>query len=119
MAGDLVPTVLFPRFTTLSGAGEYTTVAMNVAEYAGAILSVWRGPLIGLSGVITFTFQESTDRETWTTCSGPTSMDPGEGTEAQVSPSFTKRWFRVRAELGGTDVSGTCWVLGSFESRES
>ena len=74
MAGELVPLVLLPRYTTYGGDSTFTTIAMDVTDYETAIVNVWRGKLIGTAPGIGFTFQESTDQVTWSTCTG-TSAD--------------------------------------------
>ena len=119
MAGELVPTVMFPRFTTLSGAGTYTTAPLQVTRYAELRLNVWRGPLIGTTPTILFTIQESIDRENWTTCSGTSAFDPGSETEDQETATLTKRWMRLKAVLAGTDAGVTCWATGGLELRET
>jgi len=119
MAGELVPLVLLPRYTTYCGATDFTTIAMEVADYAKAHVSVWRGPMIGTGPTFTVVFQESTDQLTWTTCNNGTGGDPGSGSEAQYTPELNKRWFRIKVTLGGTDPVGSCWAIGFLELRES
>ena len=69
MAGELVPLVLIPRYTTYAGAETFTTIGMEVTDYEKALVNVWRGPLAG-GGAVVFTFEESTDGTTWSTCTG-------------------------------------------------
>jgi len=119
MAGDLVPLVMMPRYTTLSGAMDFTTIGMEVADYTAAILNVFRGP-VSDSGTFAVNFEESTDQQTWSTCSGTsTDYDPGSGTEGQVTATLKKRWFRVRVTLTGTGATVSCWMLGFLEMRQS
>ena len=61
MAGELVPLVLIPRYTTYSGAHTFTTIAMDVTDYQSAIVNVWRGALNG-GGTYAISFEESTSR---------------------------------------------------------
>ena len=120
MAGELVPLVLIPRYSTLSGAGDFTTVAMDVTQYERAIVNVWRGELVGTSPTFGVTFEESTDQTTWSTCSGsPSGGDPGQDTEQQWQPTLQKRWFRIKVAMGGTGPVGTCWAVGFLEERQS
>lgn len=120
MAGELVPLVLLPRYTTYVGAGTFTTIGMEVSDYSKAIVNAWRGKLIGAGPTFAVTFQESTDQQTWTTCSNTTAnSDPTEDTEEQYQPDLNKRWFRVQVDLGGTDPAATCWAIGFLEMRES
>ena len=42
MAGELVPLVLLPRYSTFSGAHSFTTIGMEVSDYSSAIVNVWR-----------------------------------------------------------------------------
>ncbi|MEJ2202960.1 MAG: hypothetical protein P8170_02490 [Gemmatimonadota bacterium] len=39
MAGELVPLVLIPRYTSYVGDGTFTTIAMDVTEYESAIVN--------------------------------------------------------------------------------
>lgn len=118
MAGELVPLVLIPRYTTYAGVETFTTIGMEVTDYEKALVNVWRGPLAG-GGAFVVTFEESTDGTKWTTCTGATPGDPGEDTETQYTPSLNKRWFRVKIELTGTDPVVTAWGLGFLQMRES
>ncbi|MGQ0614158.1 MAG: hypothetical protein ACT4PV_10520 [Planctomycetaceae bacterium] len=120
MAGELVPLVLLPRFSTFVGAGDFVTIGMEVSDYTAASVNTWRGAMLGSSPTFGITFEESTDQGTWTTCSGTTaSADPGAGLEAQYVPTLKKRWFRVKVTLGGTNPAATCWAIGYLEMRES
>jgi len=120
MAGELVPLVMMPRYTTLAGASTFTTIAMDVTQYQTAILNVWRGRLI-TSGTFACTCEESTDQDTWSDCAGTNtvSYDPTQETEGQVSATLKKRWFRLRIVLGGTDSQATLWAVGFLEQRET
>ena len=119
MAGELVPLVMMPRYTTLAGASNFTTIAMDVTDYQTAILNVWRGKLIA-GTTFTVSAEESTDQEVWTACSGTncTNYDPGQEAEGQVSATVKKRWFRIRVTLGGGDPQATAWAVGFLEQRQ-
>ena len=119
MAGELVPLVLIPRYSTLVGAQSFTTVGMEVSDYSKAIVNVWRGNLIGTSPTFGVVFEESVDQNNWTTCAGGSGGDPGADTEAQFSPTLSKRWFRINTTLAGTDPAGSCWAIGFLEMREN
>lgn len=120
MAGELVPLVMLPRYSTYSGAATFTTIGMDVTDYQSVILNVWRAPLIGTSATWTITIEESTDQENWSTVTGTTpNFDPGASTEAQMSGTIKKRWLRVKVVVGGTNPSATCWAIGFLEMRES
>jgi hypothetical protein len=118
MAGELVPLVLIPRYTSYNGATDFTTIGMEVTDYEKALVNVWRGPLAG-GGTFLVTFQESTDGTNWTTCGGTTPGDPGSETETQYQPELTKRWFRVKITMTGTAPAVSCWALGFLQMRES
>jgi len=119
MSGELVPLVLIPRYSSLTGAGTYTTIAMDVTDYQSAILNVWRGVLNG-SGTYAISFEESTDQNSWTDCTGGTAADPGQDIEDQYTPTLTKRWFRAKVVLTGSEpVSVTHWAVGFLELRQS
>jgi len=123
MPGSLVPLVMLPRYTTYTGQVEFTTIGMDVTKYETAILSVWRGRLGG-AGTVQITCEESTDSGgvagSWSPCSGTNTQnfDPGEEAEAQVTATLTKRWFRLRVALTGTNPQVTCWAVGFLEDRE-
>jgi hypothetical protein len=128
MPGQLTPLVLLPRYTTYagrptSGSVLFSTIAMDVTEYAQAIVNLWRGKIIGTeSGTppVKFNLEESTDQVNWTTCDGTTAdFDPGENTETQYNPVMTKRWFRITVALGHASNVVSCWAVGFLEQRES
>lgn len=124
MAGELIPLVMVPRYTTFADAvaRDFTTIAMDVTDYQTAIVSVWRGGLIGASAAFKVYFEESTDQESWTACDGtnPAGQDPGTNNEVQYSATLKKRWFRVKVSLTtGTDMSVTMWAMGFLEQRIS
>jgi hypothetical protein len=119
MAGEFVPLVLLPRYSSYVGASTFTTIGMEVSEYSAASVNVWRGKLTGTTPTFGVTFQESIDQITWTTCTGTTpDVDPGEETEALYTATLKKRWFRIKVTLGGTTPAGTCWAIGFLEKRE-
>lgn len=116
MKGTLEPIVLIPRFTSYAGAGDYTTVAMELREYVTATVTLWRGPLLGTSPTFKFWFEYSRDGVTW--AKEPVGgYDPGASAAMQISTGFPNRLFRIRVELGGTDPAVTCWCAGSIERR--
>jgi hypothetical protein len=121
MAGELVPLVMAPRFSTYSSsAGDaFTTIAMDVTEYEKAIVNFWMNLNMGTSPVVTVTFQESTDQVNWTTCGGSASGTPAGGVETQYIPTISKRWFRLHLSVTGTNVVFTCWAVGFLEERQS
>lgn len=118
MAGMLVPLVLLPRFTTLSGATTFSTVAMEVPDYESAVVDLWRSSGANL-GTFTVTYEESTDQNTWTTCGGTPFNDPGANAQIQHKPTLSKRWFRISITLTGANAVVTCWCVGFLEMRES
>jgi hypothetical protein len=68
---------------------------------------------------IEFKFEESTDQDSWTTCTNGSGGDPGEKQEAQYTPLLKKRWFRCKVTIVGTDPSVSCWAIGFLELRQS
>jgi len=121
MAGELVPLVLLPRYSTYAGAADFTTIAMEVTDYETAIVNLYRGPLLGTGPTFAATLQESTDQQSWSDCSGTntSAYDPGASTEGQMTATLKKRWFRIKVTLGGTAPVGSCWALGFLQMRES
>lgn len=123
MAGELVPLVLLPRYTTYAGllSGEwFTTIAMDVTQYSSAIVNVWRGLIVG-SATPSFKvwFQESTDQVSWFACAGSNSSGDAvnPNAETQFTLTITKRWFRIKVQLGGADNVVSCWAVGFLEER--
>ncbi len=120
MAGELVPLILMPRYSTFAGAGDYTTIAMDVTEYENAIVNIWRGKLLGTGTLFQMSFEESTDQFGWTSCTvtgGTHPVDPGESQETQRTAALKKRWFRTKLTLVGSNVVVSCWAVGSLEQR--
>jgi hypothetical protein len=122
MAGELVPLVMIPRFTTYAASGTYSTIAMDVTEYQNAILNVWRNAGVGTAPTFGIKFEESTDQVSWSVCSvtpsGGPNYDPGADSEGQYIAALKKRWFRVSIILGGTGAVVMCWAVGFLEQRE-
>jgi hypothetical protein len=127
MAGELVPLVMFARYTVLAGEGSYSTIGMDVTEYQSSILNGWRGAVLPPAGSGTYelVFEESTDQVVWTACTvvasggGTAPWDPGAGQEEQFTATLRKRWFRVRVVLGGSAAAVvTTWLVGFLELRE-
>ena len=125
MAGELTPVVLLPRYTTLAGIPSaglayFSTVAMDVTPFQNAIVSVWRGKVVGTAAVPKLNFEESSDGVNWTLCSGTTAnFDPGENTEVQYTAPLKKKWFRLTVELGNVTNTLTFWAAGFLEERET
>ncbi len=122
MAGELVPLVLLPRYTTYAGADDYTTIGMDVTAFHKAIVNVWRGVDVASAGSVTFgaNFEESTDQDNWTACSvTPASSTVTASSEVQFTVTITKRWFRIKVSVAGTDPVVTCWAVGFLEARET
>ncbi len=117
MAGKRFPLVLVPRYSTYAGAGDFTTIGMEVTPFVSALVTIWRNSLNGTSPTCTFEFEESTDRTVWTTCSGGGAVDPGTDTEHLVSVELKKRYFRSRVKLGGTGVAASLYAVGYFTAR--
>ena len=74
--------------------------------------------MLGTGPTFAASFEESTDQDSWTTCTNGGGGDPGAGTEVQYQPEFSKRWFRIKVTLGGTAPAATCWAIGFLEMRE-
>lgn len=121
MAGELVPLVMIPRYTTYAGnIADFTTVGMDVTEYDSGIINFWRGQIVADSGTLTFKVncEESTDQNVWTVCGG-TSADTAvlENVEKQFVPTLSKRWFRVRVTVTGTNPVVSSWAVGYLVQR--
>lgn len=121
MAGELVPLVLIPRYTTYSGTptDDFTTIGLDVTQYSEAIVNVFLSDLVGTAGTVTMFFEESTDQNSWTECTGtgPSGESLSENTEAQYTATLAKRWFRVRVVLPNANNVATLWATGFLERR--
>ena len=119
MAGELVPLVMLPRYSTYAGATTFYTIAMDVTEYSAAIINYWRGPGPA-SGEVDLYFEESTDSILWSDCTGATNpVNQTADTEDQYTLMLRKRWFRIRIVLSGSSPIVSCWAVGFLERRES
>jgi hypothetical protein len=118
MAGDRVPVVLVPRFTTYVGQTDFWTLPIDVQAYSSVELMAWRGPLLGTAPTFTIFGMESIDRQHWSEVAGSTGDDPGTNTEAAYDWQFSGRWFRLRVTLGGTAPGVSWWAQGFLEKRE-
>jgi len=122
--GRQVPVILFPRFTTLLGQGGdvFSTLPLDVTAFETARITLWRASLQGTSTpTLKFFFDESTDRDTWATCTDTSSA--GEqittaNTELVVAFPFGRKWFRLRARIDGGFPAVTCVAQGFLIRRQ-
>ena len=126
MAGELVPLVMIPRFTTYCGAGSFETVPLLVAAYSRATLTVWRGKLVGnwtpsggSAATFSLVFQGSHDANTWVDL---TTAITTPDVSSKVEFDLNCRWLRVSVVLTTTLPSPlvgaiTCWAAGSLVRR--
>jgi len=125
MAGELIPLVMIPRYTSYIGPGEYATAPMEASAYNKAILAVWIGYVRGSDATPTgatweLQFQGSQDADTWTDISYSGDFSSGYGV---VEMDLEWKWYRAVVTLTGNsasyDCAATCWAVGSFERREA
>jgi len=125
MAGKRDRAILMPRYTTLAGDGDYTSIPIDVSAYEGGELVAWRGKLVGPdagTGSVSVTFQESSDQVTWSICAGTASGTLSENTETQFVPAFKMAWMRVKVTLtaGTGDLPiVSCYVVGYLTRRRA
>jgi len=123
MAGEYVPLVMIPRFTTLAGTptGGFATIGLDVTAYANATLNTYMGPLMGTTGTTKIFFEESTDQTSWKVCSGGDVAGDNltENDETSRTVALARRWFRVRIVHPNADNLATYWSMGFLERRES
>jgi hypothetical protein len=122
MAGELVPLVMVPRFTTYVGGAVFTTVALDVSAFGIVRLATWMGPLIGdtASGAALTSahLQQSEDGDEWDML---LPMINGTDRHELIMAPLTKRFMRARVELAADTsdvVAVTCWSTGYLERRE-
>ena len=143
MAGDLVPLVLIPRYTSLAGlmgsGSEFTTTPIDVTPYQTALVTVYRGVVVGTNPapatpptpVVKLWLEESTDQSVWSP-TGPTGFDPGTLVTDSVGPPLVqhyaagqtqyivtlgRRWFRMRVVLFNANNVVSCYATGFLERR--
>lgn len=119
MAGQNVPVVLVPRYTTYLGPQQFLGEAIPVSPYERVSVVYWQGPYLSGATAVRLYFQQSNDGSTWSDCPGgpwaPTSVLPG---EFPFSADLTMAWMRLVVSLTGAGSGLTCWVRGFFEKRE-
>ena len=118
MSGRTVPLLLVPRFTTYVREGEFASMGIDIAPFASAVVHAWRGKLIGTTPSVSFRFEESMERDSWSTCDGGSAFSPSEGVVETKTLAFRKRFLRVVVALAGTDVAVTAHVFGHLVPRD-
>ena len=113
MAGEAVPLVLIPRFTSYVGNNAFTTVPLRVSDYSKAHITFWRGRLL----VETFSaeFQVSHDAYTWQNALSPPTVITSVDACDSYSMDLNHRWFRIKIVLSGSAI--TCWATGLLVKR--
>jgi len=117
--GEQVPLVLLPRWTTFAGANTFVTVGLEVTDFDKAVVNVYVQPGAGTTPTFTVSFEESTDQDNWSACSGGTATAVTPSIETQFTPTITRRWFRIKVTLGGTNPVMSCWAIGFLQMRVS
>lgn len=124
-SGLAVPLIRIPRFTGFVGPGTYATAPLDASAYSAALVTLWRGPLVGDTGsgaLFDCWFEESHDALTWTRIVPPppapviTTVD----TSNDLGVPLSRRWLRIVVQLtaDADDVVGiTCWASGILEKR--
>ena len=120
-AGEKVPVVFLPRFTTLAGANTFITTPMDFLGFEKAELTFWRGDYVPGDTVppapITADFESSADLETWATAETvPVPGTAGLATQVTVVP--TQRYLRLSV-IQTAKQSTTVWCSGYAERTTS
>jgi hypothetical protein len=116
--------ILFPRYTTLAGPGDFTTQPINVAAYSGGDITLWLGGVVTSGGGSIsgdFTIEESTDQAVWWACAGGTATLSA-GNSTTLSPTFTRAWLRIKftmAPAGDALAVSTVYATGFIERRRA
>lgn len=118
MAGERVPVVLVPRFSTYVGSDDFWSLPIDVEAYSSIELTCWRAPLVGTTPMFRIHAMESIDRVGWEHCPGSSGDDPGADNETLYTWPLSKRWFRLRTVVGGTNPGVTWWAQGFLIKRE-
>jgi len=106
--------VFMPRFTTLIGSREFTTLPLDVSRFGSAQFQVWQAGINGSGGTFKVSFEESLDTEHWALgASSPEVFTIAQNETRFFSHSFRLRWFRLKVDLSETpDAMVTCWAEG-------
>jgi hypothetical protein len=110
--------VFLPRFTTLVGATEFSSLPLDVSRFGTAQFQVWQGGVRDTGGgalrQFDICFEESLDANDWVLgADAPTAFPIEENKTRFFSYSFRLRWFRVRVSLPGAhEPMVTCWAEG-------
>lgn len=129
MAGQFVPVVLIPRFTSYIGDSVCRSVALDVTEFQRCILTVWWGPLVGDTSngaKFELTLEVSDDNDQWVEPSGFTALtvppENAAGGNSTFDVTLTRRFLRIVASMTEDTTDGvvavTCWAAGHLERRE-
>jgi hypothetical protein len=107
--------VLLPRFTTLIGEGEFTTLPLDVSRFGSAQFQVALAGARVLGENPPFSvllyLEESLDAEDWSL--GPSEAQPHALVGRKLfSYAFRLRWFRLRLAVTGSGPMVTCWAEG-------
>ena len=119
MAGMRDRLILFPRYTTLAGGGNFTTLPINVSAYEGGEVRIWMGSPVH-NGTFEAVIQESTDQDSWTTCAGNSSQSLAANVEKLFDPTFSKAWMRLKIAsnpAGSPEPVFTVYAVGYVEKR--
>lgn len=118
MAGERIPIVIIPRFTTFAGASTFFSYALEVSEYSELQLTLWRAPLVGSGAVFQLSTQQSLNRSDWQSCPGSQDVDPGTNLESAYAWPLDTQWLRTKLVLSGSGPVVTCWAQGFLIRRE-
>jgi hypothetical protein len=110
MAGQAVPLVVIPRYTSYVGANVFSTVPLEVTDYSMAHVTFWRGRCPTAFSAV---FEESHDALVWFHALGTTITSVDRSDNLHIP--LTRRWFRVRITLSTLPI--TCWASGLLERR--
>lgn len=123
--GPAVPFILIPRFTSYVGPGTYTTVPLETSRFAGAEVTVWRGPLVGDTGAgagFELWVEGSHDANEWSRVAPPlpSPVISTPNTFDQLSVPTTYKWLRAHVDLAADTsdvVAITIWITGILNLR--
>src|SRR5689334_20956339 len=117
MAGRIQRIVMLPRFTSFYGAATFSTVPINVREFAQVILTAWRSTELAAPGLtLSMALEESTDTQVWH--SAGSALAPTADQELTGSYSLTMEWVRLSVTVSGGGLGASCWAVGDFVPRE-
>ena len=117
MSGRTVPAIFLPRYTTYAGAGDFTTMPVDVTAFEQLELVFWRGAFVGTNVVYNLYLEVSGDQDEWQVLNPPGGLDPGAKTASSLVQALPMQYLRLRTNITGTGATVTSYAYGNLVMR--